>query len=88
MSTPKKTQSKAAPAGVVVDHKEAGARYAVSPHNYNPKIHTRVRDLLPGESVLSFRAKRLEDLKDVVSPKPAEPATTPDTAPAEVLDTK
>lgn len=88
MSTPKKTKSNAAPVGVVVDHKEAGARYAVSPQNFNSKIHTRVRDLLPGESVLSFRPKRLGDLKDAVEAKPAEPTTTPDTAPAEVLDTK
>ena len=77
---------KVVPAGVVVDHKESKARYAVSLHNFNPKIHTKVRDLLPGESVLSFRPKRLDDKKNVV--QTTESTTDPATAPAEVRDTK
>lgn len=48
------------PLGYVVDHKEAEVRYAVSPGNYNPKIHSKVRDLRPGETVRGFRLRRLE----------------------------
>ncbi|QBZ73064.1 hypothetical protein SEA_PHERBOT_13 [Microbacterium phage Pherbot] len=44
--------------GIVVDHKESGVRYAVSERNFNEKIHTKVRDLKPGESVIGFQPKR------------------------------
>lgn len=54
MSDPKKTSR-----GYVVEHKESGVRYAVSPGNFNEKIHTKVRNLKPGETVLGYapRAK-------------------------------
>ena len=45
--------------GIVVDHKESGVRYAVSDRNYNEKIHRKVRDLRPGETVLGYQPKRL-----------------------------
>lgn len=46
--------------GIVVDHKESGVRYAVSDRNYNEKIHRKVRDLRPGETVLGYKPKRRE----------------------------
>lgn len=45
------------PKGIVVDHKESGVRYAISEKNFNDSVHTLVRDLLPGETVLSFQPK-------------------------------
>lgn len=48
--------------GIVVDHKESGVRYAISEHNFNEKVHTRVRDLKPGETVLGFSPKGKIDL--------------------------
>lgn len=48
--------------GIVVDHKETGVRYAVSESNFNEKVHTKVRDLKPGESVLSYRPRPKESL--------------------------
>ena len=47
--------------GFVVDHKESGVRYAVSPQNFNSKIHTKVRDLEQHETVLGFLPKRIEN---------------------------
>lgn len=85
MSTSRNTP-KVVPAGVVVDHKESKARYAVSLHNFNPKVHTKVRDLRPGESVLSFRPKRLSDNKNVTQTNESTP--DPAAAPAEARDTK
>lgn len=48
--------------GIVVDHKESGVRYAVSDKNYNEKIHRKVRDLKPGETVRAFQPLRREAL--------------------------
>lgn len=45
--------------GFVVDHKDSGARYAVSPSNFNPKVHTKVRELNQNETVRGFQPKRL-----------------------------
>lgn len=50
-------KSNVTPRGFVVDHKGNGMRYAVSVGNYNPKIHKKVRDLRPGETVLGYRPK-------------------------------
>lgn len=44
--------------GIVVDHKESGMRFAISDRNYNPKVHRKVRDLKPGESVCTYRPKQ------------------------------
>ncbi|QKY80313.1 hypothetical protein SEA_MERCEDES_13 [Microbacterium phage Mercedes] len=46
--------------GIVVDHKESGTRYAISDRNYDEKVHRKVRDLRPGETVLGYRPKRRE----------------------------
>lgn len=46
--------------GFVVDHKTSGARYAVSPQNFNPKVHTKVRELEQHETVRGFQPKRRE----------------------------
>jgi hypothetical protein len=46
------------PNGIVVDHKESGIRYAISERNFNKKIHEKVRDLKPGETVLGYTPKR------------------------------
>lgn len=46
--------------GYVVDSKSSKARYAVSKQNFNPKKHTKVRPLQPGETVLGFRPRRIE----------------------------
>lgn len=43
--------------GIVVDH-ENGTRYAISQNNFNPKVHTMVRELKPGETVIGFTPKR------------------------------
>ncbi|QDK03673.1 hypothetical protein SEA_ZENITSU_12 [Microbacterium phage Zenitsu] len=48
--------------GIVVDHKETGVRYAVSESNFNPKVHEKVRDLNPGETVLAYAPRRKESL--------------------------
>ena len=48
--------------GIVVDHKESGVRYAISQANFNSKVHTKVRDLKPGETVLGFAPRRKEPL--------------------------
>ncbi|AXQ52878.1 hypothetical protein SEA_NEFERTHENA_14 [Microbacterium phage Neferthena] len=44
--------------GIVVEHNESGVRYAVSDRNYNPKVHKKIRDLRPGETVLGYQPKR------------------------------
>lgn len=47
--------------GIVVDHLESGVRYAISEHNFDPKVNRKVRDLKPGETVQGFQPKaRLE----------------------------
>jgi len=50
--------------GIVVDHKDSGVRYAISEHNFNPKVHKRVRDLQPGETVLGYSPRRKESPAD------------------------
>lgn len=51
--------------GIVVDHKETDARYAISERNFNDRIHTFVRDLKPGETVRGFNPKpRLQHEQD------------------------
>ena len=46
--------------GYVVDHKTSEVRYAVSPQNFNPKVHTKVRELEQHETVHGFRPKRVK----------------------------
>ena len=52
-------------AGIVVDHKESQVRFAIPAENFNPAIHTRVRDLRLDESVLSYRPKEKGDIDDL-----------------------
>ncbi|USH44763.1 hypothetical protein SEA_JUANYO_12 [Microbacterium phage Juanyo] len=60
------SQLKPSSHGIVVDHKETGVRYAISDVNYNPTIHSKVRDLKPHESVLSYKPRAKESLQDAV----------------------
>lgn len=50
--------------GIVVDHKESGTRFAISDKNYNEKVHRKVRDLRPGETVRAFQPKRRSELSE------------------------
>ncbi|QFP95341.1 hypothetical protein SEA_YUUY_12 [Microbacterium phage YuuY] len=72
------SQLKPSSHGIVVDHKETGVRYAVSDVNYNSAIHTKVRDLKPGESVRAYKPRAKESLQDAVgdqgTPKGAQAA--------------
>lgn len=49
--------------GIVVDHKESQVRYAIFEENFDEELHTRVRDLEPGETVLGFTPLRKEKRK-------------------------
>jgi hypothetical protein len=70
--------SKAAPRGYVVEHKESGVRYAVSPQNLNPKIHDMIRDLKQEETVRGF-APRLKEVANTAAPSDvAKPTTEPE----------
>lgn len=51
--------------GIVVEHKDNGIHYAVSDQNYNEKVHRKVRDLKPGETVRSYKPKRAESLAEI-----------------------
>jgi len=52
--------------GIVVDHVESGMRFAISDRNYNVKVHRKVRDLRPGESVLSYQPRAHQSLSSAV----------------------
>lgn len=43
--------------GIVVENKESGLRYASHDRNFDPRSERKVRDLKPGETVLSFPIK-------------------------------
>ncbi|AVJ51003.1 hypothetical protein PBI_PAJAZA_12 [Microbacterium phage Pajaza] len=70
-------------AGIVVEHKDNGMRFALSEKNFNPKVHKKVRDLKPGETVLGYRPRRM-NRKDT----PATPTTTEGSAPAGTKEAK
>ena len=55
------TGTKPSTYGIVVDHKESGVRYAISDKNYDERVHRKVRNLKPGESVQGYVAKVLSD---------------------------
>lgn len=55
--------------GIVVEHKESGMRFAVSDRNYNPKVHRKVRDLKPGESVRTYSPRHSERVSAASSPE-------------------
>ena len=64
--------------GYVVDHKESGVRYAVSPQNLDDSIHIVVRELKPWESPLHYtpRAKKATTPTPDSSPIEKDPATS------------
>jgi len=62
------TEIKPSSHGIVVEHKESGVRYAVSDKNYNSKVHRKVRDLKPGETVIGYQPRKAESLSDAVAP--------------------
>lgn len=64
--------------GIVVDHKESGIRFAISDRNYNEKVHRKVRDLRPGETVHGFRPKRRTEGSEAAS-SPQGGTGTPET---------
>lgn len=47
--------------GIVVEHKESGNRYASLDENFDPKNERKIRDLLPGESIMSYPVKSREE---------------------------
>ena len=51
------TDRKPSSHGIVVEHKDSKLRYASHDRNFDPKSERYVRDLLPGESVLSYPVK-------------------------------
>jgi hypothetical protein len=68
--------------GIVVDHKETEIRYAISDKNYNPKIHTKVRDLKAGETVRGFTHKGKADLQPELDiPETPDPKDVENTTP-------
>lgn len=64
--------------GYVVDHKTSGVRYAVSPQNFNPKVHAKVRDLEQHETVRGFRPKRIKSADQSQSTQTSPEAPSPE----------
>jgi hypothetical protein len=62
------SQIKPSDHGIVVEHKETEMHFAVSDRNYNPEVHRKVRDLRPGESVITYRPRPKESLGELASP--------------------
>lgn len=48
--------------GIVVDHREARVRYAISESNFNEEVHKKIRDLKPGETVQGFQPRPIHRL--------------------------
>lgn len=67
-------------AGIVVEHKESGVRYAISKRNFNEKEHKEIRDLKPGETVRGFKPLAKEPLggKAAVEPTPKPEGSSPE----------
>jgi len=66
--------------GIVVEGKESGLRYASLDENFDPTTERKIRDLRPGESVLSYVPKRVsqDDSEEQGSPAPTnDPAGEP-----------
>lgn len=79
------------PKGIVVQNKESGIRYAVYEDAHDKASEKKVRDLKPGESVLSYIPKLAptgEDENDATDEQATgdetlvgEPTSTPPTQP-------
>ena len=63
------------PAGIVVDHKESGVRFATLPEYYDPTVHSKVRDLKPGETLLGYQPKATPATKAERTTATSTPAT-------------
>ena len=50
--------------GIVVEHKETGLRFASLDQHYNPDTMRKVRDLRPGETVLSYQPRHKSAIGD------------------------
>lgn len=50
--------SKTSKRGYVVVHKDSKVQYAVSPSNFSTKVHEKVRDLEPWETVSGYKPRR------------------------------
>lgn len=75
--------------GIVVDHKESGTRFAISDRNYDERVHRKVRDLKPGETVLGYQPKSREDSEAAADPQSgtgtAEATEKPESGRSEAL---
>lgn len=71
--------------GIVVDHKESGTRFAISDQNYDAKVHRKVRDLKPGETVRGYQPKRRTDASEG-SEAPQSGTGTPEQGAGSALD--
>lgn len=56
------TQIRKSDHGIVVEDLGTGMQYAISDSNYSVKKHRKVRELGPGESVLTYQPRRREPL--------------------------
>lgn len=65
--------------GIVVDHKESGTRFAISDRNYDEKLHRKVRDLRPGETVRGYVPKRRQETQEAPQ-TPGDPQGAGDAA--------
>lgn len=74
MSTRKSSKAVKTVRGYVVDHKTSGARYAVSPQNFDDRIHTKVRELNVDETVRGFHPRRIKNAAAIVAPSPETPS--------------
>jgi hypothetical protein len=52
--------------GIIVKLKENGIQIAISESNFNKKLHEKVRDLKPGESVRTYAPRKPEPLSEAV----------------------
>lgn len=66
------------PRGYVVEHLESKIRYAVSVSNFNPKIHKKIRDLKPWETVAAYKPKSAKNTEIVPHYVELEPETKTD----------
>lgn len=64
--------------GYVVDHKTSGVRYAVSPQNFDPNVHAKVRELEQHETVRGFRPKRVKSADQPQSAQTSPEAPSPE----------
>jgi hypothetical protein len=66
--------------GIVVENKESGIRYASLDQNFDPTSERKIRDLKPGESVLSYQPKLAAQSSEEDAGEPGAPAPTPGAA--------